>query len=154
MKLKIIGLALLITLPFLSMAQSVEDEINYIQSEFGMEKRALVEQYMGPSMNPEFWTVFDQFETERKELMKNRILIINEYLEKLDNLSEADADVLATKSIKNNADLAKLYGKYYKKVKKTSSAVEAAKFIQLENYIQSSILLAISESIPFIGERQ
>jgi hypothetical protein len=153
MKTKLIFAMMLFALPFISNAQQINDEIKLIQSAFGMEKRALVEQYMELPADSGFWPVYEAYELERRDLMKARILLINEYLEKLANLSEADANQLALKAMKNNASLVGLTAKHYKKIKGSIGAVNAAKFIQLENYVQNTILLAISESLPFIGEK-
>jgi hypothetical protein len=153
MKTKLIFAMMLFALPFISNAQQINDEIKLIQSAFGMEKRALVEQYMELPADSGFWPVYEAYELERRDLMKARILLINEYLEKLANLSEADADQLALKAMKNNASLVGLTAKHYKKIKGSIGAVNAAKFIQLENYVQNTILLAITESLPFIGEK-
>lgn len=152
MKSKIVALFVLFALPLICNAQQINDEIKLIQSAFGMEKRALVEQYMGLPADSGFWPIYEAYEVERRALMKDRILIINDYLEKLPNLSEADADQLALKAMKNNASLNGLAAKHYKKIKGSIGAVNAAKFVQLENYVQSTILLAISENLPFIGE--
>jgi hypothetical protein len=153
MKTKLFALLIFFAIPLITNAQQINDEIKLIQSAFGMEKRALVEQYMALPADSGFWPVYEAYETERRDLMKQRILLINEYLEKLPNLNEADADQLALKAMKNSASLTGLTAKHYKKIKGQIGAVNAAKFIQLENYVQSTILLAITESMPFIGEK-
>jgi hypothetical protein len=152
MKTKLFALMILFALPLISNAQQINDEIKLIQSAFGMEKRALLEQYMELPADSGFWPVYEAYETERRGLMKERILIINEYLEKLPTLTEADADRIALKAMKNTASLSGVAAKHYKKVKGAIGAINAAKFVQFENYIQSTVLLAISESLPFIGE--
>jgi hypothetical protein len=153
MKTKLFSILILVALPLISNAQQINDEIKLIQSAFGMEKRALVEQYMGLPADSGFWPVYEAYEVERRALMKDRILIINEYLEKLPTLSDSDADRLALKAMKNNASLTGLTAKHYKKIKGAIGSLNAAKFVQLENYVQSTILLAISEGLPFIGEK-
>jgi hypothetical protein len=152
MKTKLFLAMMLFALPFISNAQQINDEIKLIQSAFGMEKRALVEQYMALPADSGFWPVYEAYETQRRALMKERILLINDYLEKLPNLSEADADQLALKAMKNTASLSGLAAKHYKKIKGSIGSVNAAKFVQLESYVQNTILLAITESLPFIGE--
>lgn len=152
MKTKLFLALMLFALPFISNAQQINDEIKLIQSAFGMEKRALVEQYMGLPGDSGFWTVYEAYEIERRALMKDRILLIDEYLTKLPTLSETDADMLALKAMKNSASLTGLAAKHYKKIKKEIGAVNAAKFVQLESYVQNTVLLAITESLPFIGE--
>ena len=153
MKTRIILIAALLLSPAFLWAQSIDDEITLIQSAFGMERRALIEGYMGYDRNAQFWTVYEKYETERRSLIRDRIKTINDYLEKFDNLNDADADAIAKSVIRNNAAIAALHKKYQKQFNKVISPKETAKFLQLDSYIQNTILLAIAESLPFIGER-
>ena len=152
MKTKFIILFLFMSIPVMVNAQAIKDEIALIQSAFGMEKRSMIEQYMGLPNDSDFWPAYEAYEKERRELMKQRILIINDYLENYANLTDTKADAIALRTIKNNADFASLQGKHFKRLKKAVSPKDAAKFLQLDTYIQNTILLAISESLPFIGE--
>ncbi|WP_194777836.1 hypothetical protein [Pararhodonellum marinum] len=146
---------LFVLLPFFAHAQSIDGEIAMIQSAFGMEKRALVSNYMNlpESSSNAFWSVYQAYEEERQSISRERIKIINDYLEKLDNLGEIEADALATRTLKNDQALARLHAKYYKRFKKATSSLEAAKFLQIDNYIHSSIRMALQENLPFIGEK-
>ncbi|WP_373523062.1 hypothetical protein [Aquiflexum sp.] len=59
-------LAMILSIPIVGMAQTptVDDEITLIQSEFGMEKQALVRQYMDlpESRSQTFWNIYQQYE--------------------------------------------------------------------------------------------
>ncbi|MBL7852351.1 MAG: hypothetical protein JNN04_15715, partial [Cyclobacteriaceae bacterium] len=48
-------------------AQPTVDEINLIQSAYGMEKRAIVEQYMKltEAEASAFWKIYDEYEVKR-----------------------------------------------------------------------------------------
>ena len=59
---------------------------------------------------------------------------------------------LAKGTLKSNLGYEKLYDKTYTKAKKAIGAINAAKFIQLEVYLQTAIRSQILDSIPFIGE--
>jgi hypothetical protein len=137
-----------------SFAQSIDDEVKFVQEAFGKDKKALIESYMALPADkaPAFWAVYDAFEVERKAIGKEHILIINEYIEKYARIGETEADDLATRMLKNEASLTKLYASYYKKMKKATSALEAAKFVQVDYYIMSTIRNAIREEIPFLGD--
>lgn len=151
-KLHII-LALIIT--SYSFSQSMrKEEIDIIQSVFGKEKKELIHQYISvaPEKANEFWKIYDEYETERKTLGQNKIKIINEYATNYETLSNEKADELVKSTLKNNIDYEKLNEKYYIKYKKVIGALQAAKFIQLESFIQLKIKNAIMNSIPFIGE--
>jgi len=137
----------------ISKAQT-SDDITLIQSLWGMEKRAIIEDYMNLSAEEEtlFWSEYDIYEASRKELGKERISIINEYVENYGSLSDEKASELMNKVITNNIAIQKLAKKTFKRMSKSISAVKAAQFIQLENYFVTSIQMYLQENLPFIGE--
>lgn len=137
-----------------SFSQTVDDEIKMVQEAFGKDKKMIVEALMGipADMAPAFWTVYEEYEAARQTLGRERIKIINDYLETYTNLGVAEADVLANRSLKNDMALAKLHSSYYKKFKKSTSALYAAKFLQIDTYIHNTIRNAMQQELPFIGE--
>ncbi len=137
-----------------SFAQTIDDEITMVQEAFGKDKKMIVEAFMDlpETMAPAFWTVYDEYETARLELGRERIKIINDYLETYSQLGEAEADALANRSLKNDVALTKLHSTYYKKFKKATSALYATKFLQIDTYIHNTIRNAMQQQLPFIGE--
>lgn len=138
----------------LNAQSSSKDELAIIQSTYGKSKTDLVNVYM--ALNPEqttaFQGVYDNYETERKALGQKKIQIIDDYASKYATLTDVDADQLTKANLKNNLDVEKLYQKTYEKAKKAIGATNAAKFIQLEIYLQTTIREEIQDSLPFIGE--
>lgn len=137
-----------------SFSQSVDEEIKLVQDAFGKDKRTLIESYMqlSPEKAAAFWPVYEAFEVDRKAISKERILIINEYIEKYSHIGDAEANELAMRSLKNDAALNKLYSSYYNKLKKATSAMDAAKFLQVEFYITNTIRNVIQQELPFVGD--
>ncbi|HRI19504.1 MAG TPA: hypothetical protein PLA68_01060 [Panacibacter sp.] len=133
---------------------SMKDDIDIIQSLYGKNKKDLVNEFMKlpETQAAAFWKIYDAYETERKELGKKKIQLINDYAANYETLTDEKADELAKASLKNNMGYEKLYSKYYGKIKKVTGAVNAAKFIQLETYIQTAIRSEVQDAIPFIGE--
>jgi hypothetical protein len=70
-------------------AQSAKEEVDFIQSIFGMEKKALVAEFVEPedAQKDAFWKLYDEYETARKELGKKRIELLLKYDENFENLS-------------------------------------------------------------------
>ncbi|UZD23000.1 hypothetical protein [Algoriphagus halophytocola] len=134
--------------------ETVDDEITLIQSAFGMDKKMIVEGYMdlSESLAPGFWTIYQAYEEERQIISRERIKIINDFLEGYDNLGEEAADEIAKRTLANDLALAKLHKSYYKKFKKATSAYDAAKFMQIDTYIHNTIRNAMQQEMPFIGE--
>lgn len=131
-----------------------KEDIDVIQSVFGKEKKELVQQYMTlpADQSGKFWVIYDEYETKRKELGRQRINIIQEYANAYDKLDNAKADDLAKRALENDIAQDKLHLQYYKKVSTAIGGVNAAKFFQLEGYLQTIIKGHIMDQIPFIGE--
>ena len=155
MKSRFTLIAALIFLPFLGISQTIDDEITLIQSAFGMEKRAMVEQYMDLSEQDAqaFWPVFQKYEDERRAITRERLKLINDYLEKFESISETELDAMVKRRLKVDASMTKLHNKYYSQFKKANSTTIAAKFLQLDDYIQSTLFLALLDGLPFLGEK-
>ncbi|WP_209331218.1 hypothetical protein [Lunatimonas salinarum] len=149
---------LLLTLGIVSLgySQVVNDEITLFQAKFGMEKKQLVEAVMDLSASaaPGFWMVYQQYEERRQLLARERILLINEYLVHYDAIDNEKADFLSKALLKNTAARNKLHTQYYKKFKKVVAPREAAKFLQLDNYIHSTLRTLVLQELPFIDEFQ
>lgn len=154
MKKLIIALMMAVA-SFSCYAQSTyKEDIDVLQSVYGKSKGDLVKDYMNLSdtQSQAFSKVYDAYETERKTLGQAKIQLINDYAVNYDTLTDEKADELAKGTLKNNLGYEKLYSKTYGQAKKAIGAINAAKFIQLEVYLQAIIRAEILESIPFIGE--
>jgi uncharacterized protein YdaL len=150
--MKIASLLLLLTLVLSNLsAQSAKEEVDFMQSVFGMEKKALVADFVKPSdaQKDAFWQLYDEYEMARKELGMKRIELLLKYEENFDNLSnEIAADLLKEiLALTNKND--KLVASYVKKVAKATDPVVAMQFHQIEMYVMSEIRLALSEGLPF-----
>lgn len=150
-------LFLITVLPFFTgagFAQDINDEITLIQAEFGMGKKQLVEAYMDlPESEANlFWKVYQEYEGQRQLLARERYLIIDEYLSNLDSMNEEESESLAKRTLKNDVALSKLHQTYFKKFKKSTSAKNAAKFLQVDIYIHNTIRNAMQQELPFIDE--
>ena len=135
-------------------SQTNKEEVEIFQSIFGMEKKAIVAEFVQAEgeVGEAFWTLYDQYETERKELGLNRLDLINEYATNYSTMGNEKMDELVAKMMKQKSSTDKLVNKYYKKIKSASGSKVAAQFFQIENYFISAIRLSIYENIPFIGE--
>ncbi|MCU4156092.1 hypothetical protein J1N10_08885 [Carboxylicivirga sp. A043] len=150
MKNTIIMFVLLLCLSSVS-AQSAKEEIDYFQSIFGMEKKALMAEVVQPDETTKsaFWTLYDSYETKRKELGQQRLAVLMDYGEKYDDLTNEQAAqfLKQTMTIKKQHD--KLLNTFVKKVNKVNGPVTAMRFQQVEIYILSEIRLAIAGGLPF-----
>jgi hypothetical protein len=135
-------------------AQSVDDEITLIQSAFGKDKKQIIDGYLNlpETVSPAFWSIYQAYEENRKELARERLMIINDFLADYETIGNEKADDLAKRTLKNDLALSKLHSSYYKKFKKATSALDAAKFMQIDTYIHNTIRNAMQQELPFIGQ--
>ena len=135
-------------------AQSNKEDIDIIQAVYGKEKKELVNAYMNlaPEKAKAFWTVYDQFETKRKQIGLERIKVLEQYANNIGQLTNEVATEVMNKGIANEAKFPALYKEFFPKFTTATSALEAAKFMQLEFYLQSVVRARIQEEVPLIGE--
>lgn len=153
MKKIILLFILLLSLPSLAQS-SLKDEVAIIQSIYGKSKTDLVKQYMNlnEAQTASFQKIYDEYEVSRKEIGQRKVQLLNDYAENYATLDDAKAAELTEANLKTNADAEKLLSKTYSKVKKAIGGRNAAKFVQLEQYLQVAIRSGIQDSIPFIDE--
>ncbi len=133
-------------------AQSNKEEVDFMQSIFGMEKKALVADFMNvdQSKADAFWKLYDEYEVQRKEYGKKRLVLLDDYAKNYNSMSAEAADKWMGEVIKGTAANEKLIVTYYKKIKKVTDPVTALKFYHVETYIASSIRSAIASELPFV----
>lgn len=153
--MKKVFLLLAVAFSSATFAQStMKDDVDVVQSVYGKSKSELVGQYMALTgiQATDFAKIYDAYEVERKKLGQEKIQLINQYATDYGTLTDAKADAIAKKALKNNVEYDKLYSTYYEKVKKAVGATNATKFIQLEIYLQTEIRSSLQNAIPFVGE--
>lgn len=133
-------------------AQTYNGEVELFQSLFGMQKKEIVAEFLNIDDNDTFWPMYDEYETKRQQLGKERMVLLLEYVENYDVLNNENYDILVADMISLRKGTDKLMDQYYKKIKKTSGSKKAAQFFQIEGYFLSEIRTSIFEGIPFIGE--
>ena len=99
-----------------------------------------------------FWPVYGAYEAKREKLAVERLKAIEDYVNKADGITAAQADKTATVALTNSVNLSKLNLDTYAKMKAAIGAVRAAKFMQLETYLQTAWRGWVQENIPVIGE--
>jgi hypothetical protein len=153
---KYIVLLAVIGMATFSKAQSDKEEIELMQAAFGMDKKTVVNEFVKPSdtQKDAFWKLYDQYETERKALGKERIDLLKQYAKQYQTMTAEQADAWTKKVMDLQKRTDKLITTYYDKVKGISDAVVATQFYQIENYILANIRAEILEQVPFLHEKK
>jgi hypothetical protein len=148
------SLVVLMLCSFATFAQSNKEDIEIVQNMFGKQKKELVQAYMTIPEDKKagFWSIYDEYETDRKALGKERYALIEAYANDYTTMDDKKADVLTNRKFKWLDDYRKLQKKYYDRMAKQVGGVQASKLFQLEDYLENNIRLYLQENIPFIDE--
>ncbi len=132
-----------------SFAQSAQNEIELIQSVYGMEKKEIVTDWveLNENQKTDFWVLYDAYELKRKELGKNKFALLLKYVDDYGEILSEDAELIMKESIPLRKKSDKLIDNYYKKIKKKTDAVVALQFYQIERYLSGIIRLELLEEI-------
>jgi hypothetical protein len=131
-------------------AQSTKEEVDLMQAAFGMEKKAMMAEFVkvDASQADAFWKLYDEYETARKVYGQQRIKLFDTYLENYNKLTNETADKWTNEVITLQKNTDKLILTYYNKIKKATNPVVALQFYQVEGYILSGIRLSVLEELP------
>lgn len=145
---------LLFSLAACAYAQTVKEEVDMIQAMYGMEKKAMIADFivLEGTQKDAFWKVYDEYETKRKELGKKRIQLLKKYADNYSSLDDATTEEILKEMISLQGQTDKLIGTYATKLKKGAGVKAAGQFYQFEEYLLSKIRTEIFEEIPLIGE--
>jgi uncharacterized protein YfbU (UPF0304 family) len=151
---KTLVLALFVIGTIFSNAQQTKDEIAILQSAYGMQKRDLVAKFMDVSetQSATFWSLYEEYEVARKAIGTKRANNILEYAKNYETISDENVQNMVKVSMEVNKEFNALWEKTYKKMAKALGAKTAAKFYQLEMYLETMVRNELSESIPMIDE--
>lgn len=153
-KLAFVAAGLLFSLS--SFSQSISEEIDLYQSMYGIEKKAIVKEFVQPKAvnKAPFWEVYENYEVERKLIGKERIYLLEEFAEKYETMTNEESMAWMKKVISLDNKQDKLITNYYKKVMKVTSPIVAMRFYQLETYLITAIRFEILDAIPFVDEKE
>jgi hypothetical protein len=120
------------------------------RAKFRGKKEALITDAMDldPSEHDAFWREYRQYEGELQKIQDQRYQVIRDYAAYYDNMTNAVADNLSERMLKIKQDRNNLARKYYERIKKATSAITAARFLQVENEINLLSDLKISSEAP------
>lgn len=150
-KLLVIAALFMSTVGF---AQSNKEDVDFIQSIYGKQKKEIVAGFikLEGAQKDAFWKLYDEYETQRKDLGKQRVALLERYANSYMTIDDATTDQIMKDMMALGLKTDKLMNTYYGKIKKASGVKAAAQFVQIEAYLLSAVRATIMESIPFIGE--
>ncbi|MEZ2445726.1 hypothetical protein AB6805_28620 [Chitinophaga sp. RCC_12] len=130
----------------------VEDDL--VTTIFGKNRLSLLADNLNISRLEEraFEEALLEYETEKSPWLSERIALLKMYNEEFTSLDNAKLNSLTKQMINNDLEFGRLQMRYFRKMNKVLGATRAAKFFQLDNYIEQSSRVYLQRQLPFIKE--
>lgn len=127
----------------------VEDLVTQI---FGKNKESLLNDFLkiSPLEERAFQSAFLEYETEKSPWLTERIALLKMYNEEFSSIDEKKMNSLTRQFINNDLEFGRLQMRYFRKFNKLLGATRAAKFFQLDNYLEQSTRAYLQNQLPFI----
>ncbi len=133
-------------------AQTDDDFTEMTRDVIKVEKKAAITEAMDftDAESNAFWPLYNEYQSNMYGVQNKRIAIIKEYAKNYENLTNEKADQLTKAAFSQKLEALKLSKKYYAKFKKILPAGKAARFMQLENKIETLINAELAVDIPLL----
>jgi len=133
-------------------AQTGDIDERYLELLIQSEKRTLINDGMAltPEQAPVFWELYDAYEAEFSSISKKRMEMLKSYAEVYPNVPDELANSLVQDMYKVNTQVYALRYKYAKKMSKTISPQVAARWMQLDDLINTAMKLSLNAEIPLV----
>ena len=133
-------------------AQSDNDYLELTREILKVEKKVAVTEAMqlSETESQPFWNLYNEYQAALYIVQNKRIALIKDFSDNYESLSDVKADELWVGSLNHRKELLKLKKKYYAKFKKVVTPGKAARFMQLENKIETLIDASLALEIPLI----
>jgi hypothetical protein len=142
---------LFISILFVSLgfSQTYQDDLELIQSLYGMEKKEVIDEFVELNTNQEgaFWELYAEYEAKRKNLGKKKYAVLWNYVNDYGTIRAEDAERIMNEILPLRIESDKLIVQYYKKVKSKTDAVVAMQFYQIENYLDVLVRTELLEEL-------
>lgn len=146
---KLFSLIILILFVTIGFSQTYQDDLELIQSLYGMEKKEVIDEFveLNPDQEGAFWELYAEYETKRKNIGKKKYAVLWNYVSDYGTIRAEDAERIMDEILPLKIDSDKLIRNYYKKVKSKTDAVVALQFYQIENYLDILVRTELLEEL-------
>jgi len=134
--------------------KNVREYVELLRSDVRQQKAQILGAVMQFDVDQaaKFWPIYNDYDAELTKLNNLRLANIQEYAKNYSDLTDAKADELIQKALDYRKQRAELLAKCYGRVKASLGAVEAARFLQVEDQLLLIIDLQIQSSLPIIAQ--
>ncbi|MCK5906433.1 MAG: hypothetical protein KAG37_02530 [Flavobacteriales bacterium] len=150
-KLFIVAILSIFALNISAQETPVLDSI--MEASYRAEKKALITEalQLTEEEGKEFWPLYNEYNEKMEAKNKELIDLVNDNAEKLDKLSNDEAEEIWKEKIDTDYALIKLEKKYFKKMLRVLHAGKVVRYFQAENKIKSLMNAQMAVEVPLVN---
>jgi len=129
-----------------------DQDLQLLRKDLRSQKKQLVAAniQLTDSEAQEFWPIYDKYAADSATIYDARYLLIKEYADNIQNLSDTQAGALAKRATENDGQMVQLRLKYLPTFEHAIGGKKTALFFQLERRIALMIDLQLASEIPLV----
>jgi hypothetical protein len=143
------------TAPFETDTQrkNIQEYIQLLRTDVRQQKAEIMGALMSLDVDQsaKFWPIYSEYDAELTKLNNLRAGNIQDYARNYDQMTDAKADELVQNAFHYRNQRSELVAKCYGRVKDSLGAIEAARFLQIEDQLLAIIDLQIASALPQAG---
>ncbi len=136
-------------------SQVTIEELELVRSILHSERKVFFVQNMNLSTGEydRFWPIFDKYNAEEAKVQASAITDYKKMVNKGDNLTNEELDVINKDYFKRRKKMIDLQNKYYKIVKKEFGTGAATRFLQIDRFVDTTIRASLFADMPLIEKK-
>jgi len=134
--------------------KNIQEYVELLRRNVGQQKAEIMGAMMLLDVNQsaKFWPIYSAYDKELTDLNNKRLANIQEYARNYDQMTDAKADELIQNAFEYRKQRSELSAKYYGRVKDSLGAIEAARFLQIEDQLLAIIDLQFESALPIVEQ--
>ena len=126
-----------------------------MQSNYNAEKKALIKEaiQLNDEEAKEFWPLYQEYNNKLQKINNEIVSLINKNADKLETLTNDEAEDIWEKKMDLSYDLVKLEKKYFKKMKRVLPAGKVVRYFQAENKIKALMSAQMAVEVPLMDTK-
>jgi hypothetical protein len=134
--------------------QNIQEYVELLRSNVRQQKAEIMGAVMllDVDESAKFWPIYSAYDHELTDLNNKRLANIQEYARNYDQMTDAKADELIQNAFDYRKQRSELLAKYYGRVKESLGAIEAARFLQIEDQLLAIIDLQVESALPIVAQ--
>jgi hypothetical protein len=143
---------LLLAAPVVVAADDMDKYLEMLRSDLRTAKTTIHTEAVGlkGAEGDKFWPIQREYETELAKVQDERLKMIKQYAADYATMDDAKASALLNQALKLQDQRQALLKKYAGKISKAVSPVVAARYAQVEGFVQALVDVQVRGEVPLV----